>query len=390
MLLNEDDGVTASPSSRRQSRRDTIATAAEEDEEEDEDEDTVSAANTTRIRQSLASRKSRAQDDDEEEDEEDSVSAANTTRNRQSVASRQSRVQNEDEDEDEDDEAGTAQDNDQSYEFDNGPMDDGGADQDLDLAEEDQAETEISLDGNEDGGADEDEDTGEETAVERPAPKTKKAKADEVAKTKPKPKEKRARSRQREESSGSSVSPIKRARVSGFPLLDGQCVLLYRLDDTDCAEDDETEYTGNFKCRRSGRSHMEPLKWWIGEHVEYQPGEHLAEVREVVRLHEERRPPLAARRKTSRKPSKPTDGSGFDRNTSQFGVVWDFPTASEDENRRESLQSMLLWVVLIDRHSNALRPTRTGGSQGWGFYVSESVWGRGVCCRGCHPYTSGQ
>jgi hypothetical protein len=302
MLLDND--TTASPSSRRKSRRETIATEGHEDEEE----------------------------------EEVAESAGNTSRNRQSLASRRSTNQNNDgDDDDEDGEA--LQDTNQSYDYDSGPMDDGGVD-DLD---EEQAEVEMNLDGDENedeggnGAEEEDEDTGEETAVERPAPKGKRAKADKVVKSKSKARP-RSRSRQREDSSESSASPIKRARISGFPLLDGELQLARNcVVQADWTEDDETEYTGDFRCRRSGRSHIKPLKWWLGDHIEYQPGEYLAEVKEVVRKVDEKRPPLAARRRITKKPSKPTDGSGFDRNTSQFGVVWDFPTASEDENRRKLL-----------------------------------------------------
>ena len=116
-----------------------------------------------------------------------------------------------------------------------------------------------------------------------------------------------------------------------------------RVELTKAEEDRGERYRGDFKCRRSGRSHIEPLKWWIGERVEYQPGEHLAEVREIVRLHEDRKP-LAKKRnyqrkpiKHSREPSDVDDGTDYDQETQVFGLVTDFMTGTEDDERRMSL-----------------------------------------------------
>jgi hypothetical protein len=189
MLLEDNDeddlDPTISPNSRRQSRRDTMATDHEGDM-------SVDAARHRNDRKSMASRKSYAEDQsigtigvDDEEDDEDM---------------------------------------DQNHAFDNGG---GGEDEDEDdlQADEDQAEAEIALDDdeplvNEDDASevDQDEDTGEETAVERPPPKAKKAKVVKPAKQKT---IRRARQRS-DSSSSSSTSPIKRARVSGFPLVPGE------------------------------------------------------------------------------------------------------------------------------------------------------------------------
>jgi hypothetical protein len=187
MLLEDNDeddlDPTVSPNSRRQSRRDTMATDHEGDM-------SVDAARHRNDRKSMASRKSYAED--------------------QSIG-----MIGVDEDDDED--------MDQNHAFDNG----GGEDEDEDdlQADEEQAEAEIALDDdepavNEDdvSEVDQDEDTGEETAVERPPPKAKKAKVVKPAKQKT-----IRRSRQRSDSSSSSsTSPIKRARVSGFPLVPGE------------------------------------------------------------------------------------------------------------------------------------------------------------------------
>jgi hypothetical protein len=116
------------------------------------------------------------------------------------------------------------------------------------------------------------------------------------------------------------------------------------LELTKAEEDRGERYRGDFKCRRSGRSHIEPLKWWIGERVEYQPGEHLAEVREIVRLHEDRKPLTKKRNyyrkvssKQSREPSELDDGTDYDRHTKTFGLVTDYMTGEEDDERRTSL-----------------------------------------------------
>jgi centromere protein C len=309
-MLLEDD-TTTSPNSRRQSRRETIAT----------DGAVPSPSMTNRNRQSTASRRSDAQEEDEDEGE-----------------------------------GGDVEQPEQSYEFDNDVANEGGGQGEYDedvSAEEDEAEAELGLDGDdnvddENGQEPEDEDTGEETAVERAAPKAKRTEADKVMKAKAKARP-RADSRQRQGSSESSdTSPIKRARVSGFPLpgCESDPPTSVR-NKTDPAADEDHEYKGDFKCRRSGRSHIAPLKWWIGEHVEYQPGRHLAEVREVVRKAEAARPSFAAQRKAGRKTSKPArsesvadpdirDGTGFDAGCKQFAVVWDFPTNTQDDHRRQS------------------------------------------------------
>jgi septal ring-binding cell division protein DamX len=170
MLLNDDDedNLALSPNARRKSRRGTMAT----------DKSGSSPRRSPGKRASIASRK---------DDEED------------------------------------AQDIEQSYAYDNGPMDDGGQDDEDMMVDEELAEEEIGLEEddepmNAEADANEDEDSGEETAVERPVSKAKKAK---TKATKPKP-VRRARSRANSDASTSSASPIKRARVSGFPLIDGE------------------------------------------------------------------------------------------------------------------------------------------------------------------------
>ena len=196
-IVQDDEGddrdPTISPRSRRKSRRDTMAT-------ENEGDTSVDAARHRNDRKSMASRKSYAEDQ--------SIGTIGV---------------------DDDDDQGMEQ----SYAFDNGG---GGGDDDEDeddlQADEEQAEAEIALEEeepavNEDVAStvDEDEDTGEETAVERPPPRAKKAKVVKATKTKTV-----QRSRQRSDSSTSSTSPIKRARVSGFPLVPGE------LNDLSCVE----------------------------------------------------------------------------------------------------------------------------------------------------------
>jgi len=171
MLLNDED-PNLSPRSRRQSRRDTILT-------EDGGEPSIDHGRHRNDRKSMASRKSYASEpnlddlggDDDDDDPE------------------------------------------QNYAFDNGPADDGGGeDSEEELADEEQAEAEIALEDEQDPVEGSDEDTGEETAVERPRSRVKRGKT-----TKTKTVQRRPR-----DSSSSSTSPIKRARVSGFPLVPGE------------------------------------------------------------------------------------------------------------------------------------------------------------------------
>ena len=197
-IVQDDEGddrdPTISPRSRRKSRRDTMAT-------ENEGDTSVDAARHRNDRKSMASRKSYAEDQ--------SIGTIGV---------------------DDDDDQGMEQ----SYAFDNGGGGGGDDDEDEDdlQADEEQAEAEIALEEdepavNEDVAStvDEDENTGEETAVERPPPRAKKAKVVKATKTKTV-----QRSRQRSDSSSSSTSPIKRARVSGFPLVPGE------LNDLSCVE----------------------------------------------------------------------------------------------------------------------------------------------------------
>jgi hypothetical protein len=75
--------------------------------------------------------------------------------------------------------------------------------------------------------------------------------------------------------------------------------------------------------------------------VEYQPGEHLAEVRAVFRRAGENHTSFAKkrtnRRATSKKsiePSEVDDGTDYDKHTKTFGLVNDFTTNTEDDERR--------------------------------------------------------
>ena len=175
MLLNDDDGgINASPRSRRQSRRDTIAT--------------------------------------------DNGQASPSDNRRRSMASRTSHVGDESLDDTGSDGQDEDVDIDQGYAYDNGPMDDGGGGED-DEEDADEDEAEADVESEDDRVQNSDEDTGEETAVERPQSKVQKVKSTKT--TKPK----QVQRRRREDSDSSDTSPIKRARVSGFPLVPGK--LLY-------------------------------------------------------------------------------------------------------------------------------------------------------------------
>jgi hypothetical protein len=177
MLLNDED-PNLSPRARRQSRRDTMAT-------DNGGESSIDHGRHRNDRKSMASRKSYASEPnlDDMGDEAD----------------------------DEDPE--------QSYAFDNGPVDDGGGeDSEEEIADEEQAEAEIALEDEQEPAEGSDEDTGEETAVEQPRHRVKKGKATKSTKTK-------TIQRRPRDSSSSSTSPIKRARVSGFPLVPGESSL---------------------------------------------------------------------------------------------------------------------------------------------------------------------
>jgi hypothetical protein len=75
--------------------------------------------------------------------------------------------------------------------------------------------------------------------------------------------------------------------------------------------------------------------------LEYQPGEHLAEVKEIVRMSEDVKSLVKKRtyRKTSKRPRESTDlddGTGHDNETLSFAVVMDYATGEEVENKRMS------------------------------------------------------
>lgn len=180
MANDDEDDVNMSPRSRRQSRRDTMAT-------DNAGESSIDAGRHRNDRKSVASGKSFAED--------------------QSL--------------DEMGGYGDDQGPEQSYEFDNGAtndgeddngsVDDGGDGEDLD-ADEELAEAEIAPEDEQDPAGDSDEDTGSETAVERTQPRPKKGKMTRTKQIR----------RQREDSDSSDPSPVKRARVSGFPLISGE------------------------------------------------------------------------------------------------------------------------------------------------------------------------
>jgi len=118
----------------------------------------------------------------------------------------------------------------------------------------------------------------------------------------------------------------------------------------------DVRFKGDFKCRRSGRSHIKPLKWWLGDHLEYQPGEHLAEVKEIVRMTDEPRHLAKKRsyyRKGSSRPRKYEeldDGTGHDNETINFAVVMDYVTGEEVEKRRKFLGSSSTMLTFRYRH----------------------------------------
>ena len=171
MLLNDDD-PNISPRSRRQSRRDTILT-------ENGGESSIDHSRYRNDRKSMASRKSYASEPNLDDLGGD----------------------------------GDDEDPEQSDAFNNGPADDGGGeDSEEELADEEQAEAEIALEDAQDPVQGSDEDTGEETAVERPRSKVKTGKTTRAETVQRRPRD----------SSSSSESPIKRARVSGFPLVPGE------------------------------------------------------------------------------------------------------------------------------------------------------------------------
>jgi hypothetical protein len=173
MLLNDED-PHLSPRSRRQSRRDTILT-------ENGGESSVDHGRHRDDRQSMASRKSYASEPNLDDLGGD----------------------------------GDDEDPEQSYAFDNGLADDGGGEEsEEEMGDEDQAEAEVALEDEQDPVEGSDEDTGEETAVERPRPR-KGGKSTKAIRTK-------TIHRRPRDSSSSSTSPIKRARVSGFPLVPGE------------------------------------------------------------------------------------------------------------------------------------------------------------------------
>jgi hypothetical protein len=82
--------------------------------------------------------------------------------------------------------------------------------------------------------------------------------------------------------------------------------------------------------------------------LEYQPGEFQAEVKEIVRMTDDVKSLVKKRtyRKPSKRPRESTeldDGTGHDNETLNFGVVMDYVTNEEVENRRMWSMSVGLW-----------------------------------------------
>lgn len=116
---------------------------------------------------------------------------------------------------------------------------------------------------------------------------------------------------------------------------------------------------GDFVSRRSGRQHFKPLAYWRGEKFEYQRGNYLPVIKEVVHIPEEHIEPFAARNKRSRtgrsESVRPTNGhanghtnghggthepeeAGWDDGTDPIGLVKEFPSGRET-HRRELMRT---------------------------------------------------
>lgn len=110
--------------------------------------------------------------------------------------------------------------------------------------------------------------------------------------------------------------------------------------------------------RRSTREHIKPLEWWRGERYVYgrdrstTPGPvYVAPIKEIMRIPKEPAIPLGSKRKRSsgrarsksRMVEQPPVGynpeEGWDDNTSDIGVILEYP-GGEDKERREQIQSV--------------------------------------------------
>ena len=143
----------------------------------------------------------------------------------------------------------------------------------------------------------------------------------------------------------------KKSRISRFGVGEQRGCLVptgYLADALTVEENGE--YEGDFVCRRSGRRHFKPLKYWQGEHFEFEKGQYQPAIAEVVHVPEMPAEYLGSKRKRSgrSRSNKPSRGDtvdtgngrwgeeeGWDHETEPVGIVKDFITSNEIQ-RRES------------------------------------------------------
>lgn len=111
-------------------------------------------------------------------------------------------------------------------------------------------------------------------------------------------------------------------------------------------KDADGRYTGDFKCRRSGRTHYAPLKFWNNDRVVYGQGAYGAEIQEVVRVVKEEPLPLALRYKPTRRAHSTVpgdddeedgnDGRGCDRKTEGRGTVMEYAGSKDIEESQQA------------------------------------------------------
>ena len=141
---------------------------------------------------------------------------------------------------------------------------------------------------------------------------------------------------------------VSRMGVGEFPPQGRICRSVLRL------HADEESYKGDFTCRRSGRRHFQPLKYWLGERFEYQRGQFQPAITEVVHIPDEPSESFAAKRKRAGRSRSAKSGGrgsteetagrwgledGWDEETEPVGVVQDFITDKEIQ-RREDFPSL--------------------------------------------------
>lgn len=124
----------------------------------------------------------------------------------------------------------------------------------------------------------------------------------------------------RPRAASSQPPEAKRARVSQLPPQEGP-----------------NGYTGDFKTRRSGRTHFRPLEWWRGERMELERGLHgpvVAEVVHIPRSFANTRGRRQIRKPSRQASSRPPDSdddleAGVDKATASVAVVNKFPDNNE-------------------------------------------------------------